>query len=184
MKTALIVLMAALMAAPAFAQGPGPASSPAGILASQPAETRPAGLTISPAALREAIGGQTLLQQEWQRQYDAALKRRKSGQTKFLVGLGMGVSGMAMMLASVDCGELGHCRNNDALGTTGALIFLTGGVPFWWGIIDWAGGAGSVHSLEATRPVAGTSQTVTLTDHQALHVSVGSRTSVGYRVAW
>ena len=75
----LIVLMAMLTAAPAFAQGPGLASSPAGTLASQPADASPAGLTISPAALREAIGGQTLQQQEWQRQYDAARARRKSG---------------------------------------------------------------------------------------------------------
>jgi hypothetical protein len=184
MKRALIVVMAMLTAAPAFAEGPGPASSPVGILASRPAEARPAGLTISPAALREAIGGQTLQQQEWQRQYDAARARRKSGQTKFLIGLGMGLGGMIMMAAAVDCGEFEHCHTNDALGTTGALLFLTGGVPFWWGIIDWAGGSGAVHSLEATKPVAGVSQAVALTEHQSLHVSLGSRSSVGYRLAW
>ena len=96
----------------------------------------------------------------------------------------MGVSGMIMMAASMDCGEFEHCHTNEALGTTGALLFLTGGVPFWWGIIDWAGGAGSVHSLEATRPMGGASQAVALTEHQALQVSFGSRTSIGYRLAW
>lgn len=186
MRSVLLVLIAASLATPMFAQEPRPASPPTETLASQPAEARPAGLSISPAALREVVGGQTPIQQEWQRQYDAAKARRRSGQRKFFIGLGMGFGGMAMMMAGVaNCAKSsGACHTNQSRETIGFLLLLGSEVPFWWGIIDWAGGAGAVHSLEATRPVAGTSQTVTLTEHQALQISLGSRTSVGYRLAW
>jgi len=186
MMRALIVLMATLMAAPAFAQDPGTALSLAGPAASAATDVRPTALDLAPARLREAVQAQTqpVSQSDWQRQYDAAIHRRKSGQTKFLIGLGAGIAGMAMMMASMDCTSETRCHNNEALGTTGALVWLASGVPFWWGIVDWAGGSGAVHSLEATRPREGSSPTVTISDHQALQLSLGPRSSVAYRVTW
>ena len=183
--------MAMLTAAPAFAEGPGPASSPVGTLASRPAEARPAGLTISPATLREAIGGQTLQQQEWQRQYDAAKARQKRGQKKIYIGLGLGiggtlvmVSGMAYSMKDGDCGESCGSSSAAALVGIGAASAVGGGLIWWRGTLDRAAANGSISTLEATKPAVAASQTITLTDHQALRVSVGARTSIGYRLAW
>jgi hypothetical protein len=191
MQRALIVLMAALMAAPAFAQGPGPASSPIDAVGVQPVETRPAGLTISPAALREAVGGQTANQQEWQRQYDAAKARQKRGQKKIYIGLGLGiggtlvmVSGMAYSMKDGDCGESCGSSSAAALVGIGAASAVGGGLIWWRGTLDRAAANGSISTLEATKPTVAASQTIILTDHQALRVSVGARTSIGYRLAW
>ncbi len=183
--------VATSMAAAAFAQGPGAPVSPAGMVTFRPAEAKPAGLPVSPAALAGFVGGQTLTQPEWQRQYDAARKRRKSGQTKVLIGVGLGVGGAVMIgygMANMmifpesNCG--GSCHGQEALAVAGAAAAVGGCVSFWWGIMDWGQGNGAINRLEAAKPTGGRAHTVNLTEHQALQFSLGARASIGYRVAW
>jgi hypothetical protein len=183
----LISLIATLVAAPAFAQDPVPVAPPTGTVAFQPSVARPAGLPFSPAALAGIARQQTLTQPEWQRQYDAAKTRRKSGQKKFLIGVGMGVGGTLMMAggyAAAMSDDCDPCRSAQAVALIGTGLVVGGGVSFWWGIMDWAQGNGALNRLQATKPVGGLAHSVPLTEHQALQFSLGARAGIGYRVAW
>jgi hypothetical protein len=185
MKRTLIVLVAMLMAAPAFAQGQGPASSPAQTLAGQPTLASAAGLNLSPAALKDAVGGQTINQPEWQRQYDRAKARKTRGVRLFLIGVGVGITGSVMAVNGEGCSGYGQvCHPNQNLSDIGGVLTIAAQVPLWWGLIDWIGGANRVRSLETLKLLAGPSQTVALTEHQSLQISLGPKTGVGYQLAW
>jgi hypothetical protein len=175
-RLVLIALVSMLITVPAFAQGPGPAASPAGF-------------TVSPAALAGDVAGQSVDQQQWQRQYDAAKARQKRATKRIFIGLGVVLGGAVLAGAGLASGleTDSHCSGtcgSSVVALIGAAASVAGGVTFWWGMIDRAAASGSVSTLEATRPPAGPSKTVALTEHQALHVSIGARTSVGYCVAW
>lgn len=156
----------------------------AGPVAHAPVVAASPRLDVSPAALGQALG-----QQEWQRQYDTAKTRRKSGLRKVVIGLVMEGGGVAMMMAgSTTCvakvSVTNDCSGSGAVAATGALVAVAGAVPFWWGVIQWVGANGDVHSLEATKPSGSSAQSINLTDHQAIQLSGGRRPMLAYKVSW
>lgn len=170
----VVLLIVAVPGGAAAAEGPGSDAISS------------AWLNVPMAALVQ--GQQTQAQIDWQKQYDVAKARRKSGLKKVVIGLAMEGGGVAMVLAgATTCANTSlynNCSGSGAVAGIGALTALAGAVPFWWGVIQWVGANGDVHSLEATKPSGTSAQSIGLTDHQAIQFSVGLRPTVGYRLNW
>jgi len=179
-SSSLLVFSLALATAPAVAVAP--ASVP--VLPDQQLRAALVGLDF-PAGLV----GQEVTQPEWQRQYDTAKARRKSGLRKVVIGLVMEGGGVAMMMvATTSCINdlfVDDCSGSSAIVTLGAVTAVAGAVPFWWGVIQWVDANSDVHSLEATRPRSASDvKVIRLTDHQAVAYSTGRRRTIGLQLSW
>lgn len=170
-----------------FALAAGPIGAVAPIEAS-PAPAPPSLAALSRLDLAPALIGQSTSPQDWQRQYDVAKARRKSGLKKVVIGLAMEGGGIAMALAGATTCSVtsvnNDCSGSGSVAAIGVLTSLAGAVPFWWGVIQWLGANSDVHSLEATKPAGTAAHSIGLTDHQAIQLSAGRRSGVGYKLSW
>lgn len=137
---------------------------------------------VSNADLSALLPQRTLT--EWEREYEAAKRRRSGGLRKVAIGLISNGAGAGLMLAGVArCGDVyAECDGGStALVLSGVGAAGVGTVYFWWGIIQWVGANGDVRSLEATRPAP---SSVPLGDRQAVSFTLGERSVVAYHVSW
>ena len=175
-----------LMSAFVFALAVSPDASPA-VRNADIATAEP--LAVSAPATLATVGPQLPASpQEWQRQYDTARARRKSGLKKVIIGLAMGGAGVAMAVAGTStCANSSFdndCAGSGTVATVGVLTSAASAVPFWWGVIQWVGANGDVRSLEATRPAATGSQAIRFGDRHTIQFAAGLRPSVAYKVSW
>jgi hypothetical protein len=112
----------------------------------------------------------------WQQEMDLAVKRRKGGKRKLIIGAGAVVVGGVL---AVSAGE-DHSTGGALVGN---FIMLGGLGTSIWGAIDWSRAAGQIGRLQAQKPTGGVNVS-TPTGPGTLWLQVGPTRSVAYRLTW
>jgi hypothetical protein len=150
-------------------------------------EVATARLDFSSAHLTTLID---LAQGDWQKEYDIAKARKNNGKKKMFIGLALDGAGIATIFAAgTSCGIedalRDGCSRNLSVMAIGGLMGAGGGIAFIWGLIEYIDGNGDVRSLERQRPASqNQAAEIPLGNHQAVALTVGKRSSLGYRVSW
>jgi hypothetical protein len=142
-----------------------------------------------------AIGSVFFQAPDWQSEYNAAMARKAAGKRKILLGTGIFAGGLALALFAPepsvnDC--VNDIINGDDCGggwstmvKLGALAQLTGAGISGWGIFQYHDANNDMRALEIRRPTTKLNgASLPLSENQALRISLGTKSSVGYSVSW
>ena len=116
-------------------------------------------------------------QVEWQRQYDAAQAKERSGKKKLLIGGGLLVGGAVVGMAQAGEGSTGGI-------IFGNMIMLGGAGTAAWGVMEWSSASSKMNQLEILRTQGKTTLAIPVGRNQTVALQVGRTDSVQYRVNW
>ena len=152
---------------------------------------------FSPSGVENAVRNvsQSVSPEDWQKRYDAAKAKKRTG-TALLLG-GIGAMGGGFILMNHEEDAFSDCFNalsSSRRGGTcvedvrpGAALTLGGAGVFLWGFFVRRDGAQTVEALEPRRPSSTTLQRqpgFPIGTRSSVSVAVGRRSSVDYRIKW